>query len=183
MREAEVKLRKAVNELLRVVRMNAYMKKAQSELNELLDGSAMSLGIFEGKPGSEKLTEAKKYFEELLQKVKTSYGSSAISATYNRFKSALDDEEYSQSLGIEKELQTEEKSELFKKVFDIVVPAAEKWDFENDFFSYFIETAKEILMPTGEINTEQETICPYCDGIPKRIPKTEFFGPRSADTE
>ena len=81
MREAEVRLRKAVNELLRVVRMNAYMKKAQSELNELLDGSTMSLEIFEGKPGSEKLTDAKKYFDELLQKVKASYGSEAISAT------------------------------------------------------------------------------------------------------
>lgn len=183
MREAEVRLRKAVNELLRVVRMNAYMKKAQSELNELLDGSTMSLEIFEGKPGSEKLTDAKNYFDELLQKVKASYGSGAISATYNRFKSALDDADYRKTLGVEKELQTAEKSDLFKKVFDIVVPAAEKWDFENDFFSYFIETAKEILMPTGEMNTEQETVCPYCDGLPKRIPKSEFFGPRSADTD
>lgn len=183
MKETEIRLRRAVYELMHVVRMNAFMKKAKAELGELLDGSTMSLEIFEGKPGSEKLTEAKSYFEELLQKVKTSYGSEAISAAYNRFKSALDDVEYRKALGIEKELQTAEKSDLFKKVFDIVVPAAEKWDFENDFFSYFIETAKEILMPTGEMNTEQEVICPYCDGMPKRIPKSEFFGPRSADTD
>lgn len=183
MKETEIRLRRAVYELLRVVRMNAYMKKAQAELGELLDGSTMSLEIFEGKPGSEKLTEAKGYFDELLQKVKTSYGSEAVSAAYSRFKSALDDGEYRSSLGIEKELKASEKSDLFKKVFDIIVPAAEKWDFENDFFSYFIETAKEILMPTGEMNTEQETICPYCDGVPKRILKSEFFGPRSADTD
>jgi len=183
MKETEIRLRRAVYELMHVVRMNSFMKKAQAELGELLDGSTMSLEIFEGKLGSEKLTEAKSYFEELLQKVKTSYGSEAISAAYNRFKSALDDGEFRKALGIEKELQTAEKSDLFKKVFDIVVPAAEKWDFENDFFSYFIETAKEILMPTGEMNTEQEVICPYCDGMPKRIPKSEFFGPRSADTD
>lgn len=183
MRETEVRLRKVVNELLHVVRMNSYMKKAQSELIELLDGSTMSLEIFEGKPGSEKLTDTKKYFEDLLQRVKISYGASAISATYNCFKSALDDMECLESLGIDKELKIEEKSELFKKVFDIVVPVAETWNFENDFFSYFIETVKEILMPTGELNMEKEEICPYCDGIPKKISKAEFFGPRSADTD
>ncbi len=183
MKETEVRLRKAVYELFRVVRMNAYMKKAQSEVTELLDGSDMSLEIFEGKPGTEKLTEAKDYFTALADKVKNSYGTEAISSVYNKFKEALEDENYRAELGIEKKLDTNEKSKLFKKVFNIIAPEAEKWDFDNDFYSFFIETAKEMYMPTEEMNTEAEEVCPYCDGVPQRISKVDFFGPRTTDTD
>ncbi len=183
MKETEVKLRKAIYELFRVVRMNAYMKKAQSEISELLDGSGMSLEIFEGKPGTEKMTEARDYFVMLADKVKNSYGTEAVSSAYNKFKNALDDSDFRAELGIDGEVSTNEKTELFKRAFDLVVPEAERWDFENDFFSFFIETVKEIYMPVGETNTEIEEICPYCDGEPKRMAKTDFFGPRSSDTE
>ncbi len=183
MKESEVRLKKAVYELFRVVRMNAYMKKAQSEMIELLDGSDMSLEIFEGKPGTEKMTDAKDYFTALADKVKNSYGTEAVSSAYNRFKIALDDAEYRSELGIDAELTTSEKTEMFRKIFDVIVPKAEQWDFEDDFFSFFIETVKEMFMPTDEMNTEPEEICPYCDGVPQRIAKTDFFGPRSSDTE
>lgn len=183
MNEAEIRLKRSVYELFRVVRMNAHMKKAQSELAYLLDGSDVSLEMFEERPGSEKLEDAKAYFETLTAKVKDSYGTRSIAAVYNRFKSALDDKTYRETLGLSEEMSNEEKSALFKKAFDMVVPAAEKWDFEHDFFSYFIETVKEIIMPTGEMDTEQEESCPYCDGAPQKISKGEFFGPRSAEGE
>ncbi len=183
MNEAEIKLKRAVYELFRVVRMNAHMKKAQSELTSLLDGSDLSLDMFEKRPGSEKLEDAKGYFENLLAKVKDSYGTRSIAAAYNRFKAVLEDGEYREYLGLAEELSNDEKSKLFKMAFDTVVPAAERWDFEHDFFSYFIETVKEIIMPTGDMNTEQEESCPYCDGTPKRMLKGEFFGPRSSEGE
>ena len=183
MNEAEIRLKRSVYELFRVVRMNAHMKKAQAELTWLLDGSDVSLEMFEGRPGSEKLEDAKEFFETLLVKVKESYGTRSVAAAYNRFKAAIDDKAYRESLGLTDELTNEDKSTLFKKAFDMVVPAAEKWDFEDDFFSYFIETVKELIMPTGEMDTEQEESCPYCDGTPQKISKGEFFGPRSAEGE
>ena len=70
MNEAEIRLKRSVYELFRVVRMNAHMKKAQAELAWLLDGSDVSLEMFEGRPGSEKLEDAKEFFETLLVKVK-----------------------------------------------------------------------------------------------------------------
>ena len=183
MNEAEIKLKRAVYELFRVVRMNAHMKKAQSELICLLDGSDMYLAMFEERPGSEKLEDAKAYFETLAAKVKDSFGTRSIAAAYNQFKLALDDKAYRESLGLTEGLTNEDKSTLFKKAFDMVVPAAENWNFEHDFFSYFIETVKEIIMPTGEMDTEQEECCPYCDGTPQKLSKGEFFGPRSAEGE
>ena len=183
MNEAEIRLKRSVYELFRVVRMNAHMKKAQAELTWLLDGSDVSLEMFEGRPGSEKLEDAKEFFETLLVKVKESYGTRSVAAAYNRFKAAIDDKAYRESLGLTDELTNEDMSTLFIKAFDMVVPAAEKWDFEDDFFSYFIETVKELIMPTGEMDTEQEESCPYCDGTPQKISKGEFFGPRSAEGE
>ena len=181
MNEAEIRLRRAVYELLRVVRMNAHMKKAQSELTYLLDGSDMSLEMFEERPGSGKMEDARTYFETLVAKVKESYGTRSVASVYNRFKIMLDDKAYCEYLGISKLMTNDEKSLIFKKVFDEIVPLAEKWEFKDDFFSFFIETVKETIMPTGDMNTELEEVCPYCDGIPQRIPKGDFFGPRSSE--
>lgn len=183
MKDTEIKLRKAVYELFRVVRMNAYMKKAQGELTALLDGTDVALQIYEGKPDSEKMTDAKDYFENLLLKVKDSYGAKAISGVYGIFKTALDDPEFRKVLGLEGEIDASQKSALFRKAFDLTVPRAENWKLDEDYFSFFIETLKEVIMPTGEVNTEPEESCPYCDGSPRKIPKSEFFGPHSGESD
>lgn len=181
MNEAEIRLRRAVYELLHVVRMNAHMKKAQSELTYLLDGSDLSLEMFEERPGYEKMEDAQAYFETLIAKVKDSYGTRSVATTYNRFKAMLDDKACCEYFGISTSMTNDEKSLIFKRVFDEIVPVAEKWEFKDDFFSLFIETVKETIMPTGDMNTELEEVCPYCDGIPQRIPKRDFFGPRSSE--
>lgn len=183
MKDTEIKLRKAVYELFRVVRMNAHMKKAQAELLALLAGTDVALQMYEGVPESEKLADAKEYFENLIAKVKESYGSKAISGVYSQFKTMLDDPEFCREIGLKDAVDAGKKSELFKKVFDLMASRAETWKTDDDYFSFFIETLKEVIMPTGEINEEQEEICPYCEGSPRKISKGEFFGPHSGEND
>lgn len=180
MNRTEQILRKAINELLHIIRMNDLMKKAQGELNALLEGSTYAIDMLEHTTGSEKYAEAKEFFEELLEKVKSSYGTTAISNAYNCFKTALDDDEFRENIGAGGELSLQEKSNIFRKAFDKLLMKAESWDYEQDFYSFFIETVKEIFMPTNDLDTNPEEICPYCDGIPQKIAKAEFFGPHSA---
>ena len=183
MKETEIKFRKAVYELFRIIRMNAYMKKAQTEIEELLSGSETALAMYDGAPGAEKLDDAKEHFENLLLKVKESYGNRAISGAYNSFKAVLDDPDFRKELGHEDPFSSAEKSELFKKLFDIAVPRAESWNKDEDYFSFFVEALKEVIMPTEDLNTDPEEVCPYCDGNPRRITKSEFFGPHSGKDE
>ena len=183
MLEVEKNVRIAVFELFHVVRMNAYMRKAQAELKELLDNSEYSLRMFEHSTGSDKLSDAKEYFEMLIGKIKNSYGTEAVSKAYNCFKIALDEEEYYKPLGLKEIPDPSEKSSLFRRAFDKIVLVSENWDCELDCYSFFIENVKEIIMPTNEKNTDAEEICPYCDGIPQRIQKSDFFGPHSGEGE
>ena len=183
MLDVEKNVRIAIFELFHVVRMNAYMRKAQAELNELLGNSEYSLRMFERSTGSDKLSDAKEYFEMLIGKVKNSYGTDAVSKAYNCFKIALDEEEYYKPLGLTEVMSPNDKSTLFRQAFDKIVLASEHWDCELDCYSFFIENVKEILMPTNEKNTDVEEICPYCDGIPRRMEKTDFFGPHSGEGE
>ena len=166
MGNTEMELRKALYGLFRIVRMNAYMKNARREFNELLDSSDFALSIFENAPGAECLSEAKESFEFMADKIKDSYGSKAVSQAYSEFKSALEDNDFLHTVGLSEALSPKEKSDLFSKAFNKVVPQAEAWDEEQDFYSLFIETIKEIIMPTNELNIEADTTCPYCDGEP-----------------
>ena len=115
--------------------------------------------------------------------LKYSYGTDAVSKAYNCFKIALDEEEYYKQLGLTEVLSPNDKSSLFRQAFDKIVLASEHWDCELDCYSFFIENVKEILMPTNEKNTDVEEICPYCDGIPQRMQKSDFFGPHSGEGE
>ena len=175
----ETKLRKAIYGLFHIVRMNAYMNNAKQEFAELLDGSEFALAMFENLPECKKLADAQKNFEDMTLKVRDAYGTGAVSSAYNCFKSALDDEKFLREIGLEEEISTQEKSNLFSKAFNAVLPRAEIWDEDEDFYSYFIETVKEIIMPTEEMKTESEEVCPYCDGYPRRVRRAEFFGSRS----
>lgn len=180
MTDTERDLRKAINELLHIARMNDFMKKANSELNALLDGSDYAVQMLEHKADAEKYRQARDYFSELLEKVKSSYGSSAVVGAYNCFKAALDNDEFRHEIGAAEELSLQEKGNIFRASFDRIISKAEEWDYEQDFYSYFIETVKEYFMTTEEVNTEPEELCPYCDGMPIRISKADFFGPYSA---
>lgn len=183
MNQIEQSLRKAINELLHIVRMNDLMKKAQSELCGLLDGSQFAVDMLEHAQGSDKYTEAMELFNDLVGKVKNSYGSAAISNAYNCFKDAMDEKDFRNEIGVDGELSLQEKSNIFRKAFDKILIKAEVWDYEQDFYSFFIETLKEIFMPTNNLDTATEEICPYCNGVPRRIAKSEFFGPHSASGE
>lgn len=182
MGNTEMELRKALYGLFRMIRMNAYMRNAQREFHELLDSSGFALSIFENAPGADRLSEAKERFESMVAKVKASYGSSAVSKAYSEFKSALEDDGFLHTVGLSETLSPKEKSNLFSKAFNKVLPQVEFWDEEQDFYSYFIETVKEIIMPTSELNVEIEKVCPYCEGEPKIVPARDFFGPHSGKT-
>ncbi len=183
MTDTERELRRAINELLHIVRMNDFMKKANAEFNGLLDTSKSAVAMLERTQESGDYRQARESFTEMLEKVKGSFGTAAVTNAYNCFKAALDDEDFVSEVGAEKNLSLQEKSHIFRRLFDLVVAKAETWDYEQDFYSYFIEITKEVFMPIEEINTASEEICPYCDGIPKRISKAEFFGPHSANSE
>lgn len=183
MLEDEIRLRKAINELFHIVRMNTFMLKAKKEFNDLLKGSDYELKIFERNIGSEKLSEAKEEFENMALKVKNSFGNTAISNAYSCFKSALDNEEFYLKIGLKRKATVEQKSDIFKAAFDKFLLKSEKWDCELDCYSFFIENVKEIIMPVGNKKKETEEICPYCDGIPQRIQKTDFFGPHSGEKD
>ena len=73
MLEVEVSLRKAINELFHIVRMNTFMIKAKKEFEDLLKVSDYELKIFERNFGSEKLSQAKEEFENMTAKVKNSW--------------------------------------------------------------------------------------------------------------
>ena len=180
MRETELDLRRSLESFLHVVRANSFMKKAQSEFEIMLSNSVYSVAMLEHSENSRKYSEAKDFFNMLLEKIKSSYGQSAVSDVYTSFKSALEDNGFSLELGVTDELSAEEKKEIFKKAFEKLVVKAESWDYKEDFFSYFLETVKEIIMPTEQLNNEVEEICPYCGGIPKRVPKSDFFGLNSS---
>lgn len=94
MSEAEKKLKYAVNNLFHVVRMNGFMKKASCEFDELLETSDYALKMFEDPSRMQTFVEAKDFFDAMLKKVKTSFGSDAISAAYNAFKEALENDEF-----------------------------------------------------------------------------------------
>ena len=183
MLEVEVSLRKAINELFHIVRMNTFMIKAKKEFEDLLKASDYELKIFERNFGSEKLSQAKEEFENMTAKVKNSYGNTAISNAYSCFKNALDTEEFYLKIGLNSKITTEQKTEIFKAAFDKLLLKSEKWDCELDCYSFFIENVKEIIMPVGKRNKDTEEICPYCDGIPQRIQKTDFFGPHSGESD
>jgi hypothetical protein len=183
MSDTEKRLKFAVNNLFHVVRMNGFMKRACGELNEMLDVSDYELKMFEDEPGMRKFIEAKNYFDNLMNMVKNSFGSDAISSAYNAFKETLDNEAFMESLNLSQQLSASEKSNIFRKVFDKLLVDAEEWDSELDIYSYFIENTKEMLMPTEELNTEADEICPYCSGVPAKILKSEFFGPHSSEGE
>lgn len=183
MSEAEKKLKYAVNNLFHVVRMNGFMKKASCEFDELLETSDYALKMFEDPSRMQTFVEAKDFFDAMLKKVKTSFGSDAISAAYNAFKEALENDEFLASLRLTEHLSTDVKSNIFRKVFDMLLVDAEIWDSELDIYSYFIENTKEILMPTEELNTDADEICPYCGGVPAKILKADFFGPHTTEGE
>lgn len=183
MTDTERELRRAINELLHIARMNDFMKKANSEFNGLLDTSNNAVSMLERTQESSKYRQAQECFSDMLEKIKISFGTSAVSNAYNRFKEALDDDSFVKEVGAEKNLSLQEKSHIFRKLFDLVVAKAEAWDYEQDFYSYFIEIVKEVFMPTEDINTDSEEVCPYCDGVPKRISKFEFFGPHSPNND
>lgn len=180
MTDTEQDLRKAINELLHIARMNDFMKKANKELNALLDESRYSVQMLEHTADSEKYRQAKDFFTELLEKVKNSYGSSAVARAYNCFKAALDNEDFRHEIRAFEELSVQEKGNIFRSSFNQIISKAEEWDYEQDFYSYFIETVKEYFMTTEEVNMIPEEVCPYCDGVPKRFAKADFFGPYSA---
>lgn len=183
MLEVEVSLRKAINELFHIVRMNTFMIKAKKEFEDLLKASDYELKIFERNSGYEKLSQAKEEFENMTAKVKNSYGNTAISNAYSCFKNALDNEEFYLKIGLNSKITAEQKTEIFKAAFDKLLLKSEKWDCELDCYSFFIENVKEIIMPVGKRNKDTEEICPYCDGIPQRIQKADFFGPHSGESD
>ena len=88
MRETELDLRRSLESFLHVVRANSFMKKAQSEFEIMLSNSVYSVAMLEHSENSRKYSEAKDFFNMLLEKIKSSYGQSAVSDVYTSFKSA-----------------------------------------------------------------------------------------------
>ena len=116
MTDTERELRRAINELLHIVRMNDFMKKANSEFNGLLDTSNNAVSMLEHTQESSQYRQAQECFSDMLEKIKSSFGTSAVSNAYNRFKEALDDDSFVKEVGAEKNLSLQEKSHIFRKL-------------------------------------------------------------------
>ena len=79
MTDTERELRRAINELLHIARMNDFMKKANSEFNGLLDTSNNAVSMLERTQESSKYRQAQECFSDMLEKIKISFGTSAVS--------------------------------------------------------------------------------------------------------
>lgn len=53
---------------------------------------------------------------------------------------------------------------------------------ETDGYAIFIEMIRQMMNPT-EDSKRITDVCPYCDGIPTRIAKLEFFGNMADDID
>ena len=182
MNKEEVNLRKAANNLILILSMNEQFKQALDSFDALLSMTDYERRMFESPSAMSGYISAKEGLNRSFEQFKETFGASVISACYEAFKMALTTEEFCHDAGIKTGLTKTETATLYNKVFRELSENAGKYPEEADGYAIFTETLRKAMNQTEDFIPISD-ICPYCDGIPTRISKMEFFGDRMDDAD
>lgn len=183
MTEAERKLRLATNNLILVISFNECMKRGLEEFEALLSISDYEQRFFENPVSMKAFTDTKSGLYDNFEQFKKTFGSDTISRTYEAFKTALADPIFCAEVGIDKELTKTDAAALFNTVFQKLMKAATALPEETDGYTVFTELLREAMSDNPTLAREPQDTCPYCDGIPSRVPKADFFGKGTDDSD
>lgn len=183
MTEAEMKLRLATNNLILVITFNECMKRGLEDFEALLAISDYEQRFFENPVTMKAFTDTKAGLYDNFEQFKKTFGSDTISRTYEAFKTALADPVFCTEIGIDRELTKADAATLFNTVFQKMMETASALPEETDGYTVFADLLREALSGKTESPREIQEACPYCDGIPSRIPKTDFFGKGTDDSD
>ena len=178
----EHELRKAANNLILVLTINEQIKQGLESFQALLSMSDFEKRTFYNPSSMSAYTAAKEGLQTSFEQFKATYGSAVISAAYEAFKKALSKKEFCIEVGIKSELTKSEAATVFNKVFQELSEQKGAFPEEADGYAIFIEMIRQAMNPT-EALTESIDVCPYCDGMPTRISKAEFFGDAVDDVD
>lgn len=183
MTEAEKKLRLATNNLILVITFNECMKRGLEDFEALLSISDYEQRFFENPVTMKAFTDTKNGLYDNFEQFKKTFGSDTISRTYEAFKTALADPAFCAEMGIYRELTKTDAATLFNTVFQKMMSTASTLPEETDGYTVFTELLREALNGKPDSAKEMQETCPYCDGIPSRIPKADFFGKGTDDSD
>lgn len=182
MLKEEVQLRTAANNLILLLLTNTQIKQGLESFEALLSMSDFEKRIFENPSAMSAYSEAKDGLFSSFDSFKSTYGSSVISAAYEAFKQALGVTVFCAEIGIKNNLTKAEAATLFNKVFKELSDHVESFPEEADGYAIFVEMVRQALNPVKAPNVTID-VCPYCDGVPARTSKAEFFGEQIDDVD
>lgn len=175
MLKEEHELRKAANNLILVLTINEQIKQGLESFDALLSMSDFERRAFDNPSSMSAYTNAKEGLHTSFEQFKATYGSAVISATYEAFKKALSEKEFCVEVGIKTDLTKSEAATVFNKVFRELSEQNGTFPEEADGYAIFIEMIRQSINPVSDTRPPVD-VCPYCDGVPTRISKAEFFG-------
>lgn len=182
MLKEEHELRNAANNLILVLTVNEQIKQGLESFNALLSMSDFERRTFDNPSSMSAYSAAKDGLQTSFEQFKATYGSAIISATYEAFKKALSKKEFCIEAGIKTDLTKSEAATLFNKVFQELSEQSGTFPEEADGYAIFIELIRHAMNP-GDDSKPITDVCPYCDGMPTRISKAEFFGDMVDDVD
>ncbi len=182
MLKEEHELRKAANNLILVLTINEQIKQGLESFQALLSMSDFEKRCFDNPNSMSAYTAAKEGLQTSFEQFKETYGSAIISAAYEAFKKALSEKEFCIEAGIKTDLTKSEAATVFNKVFQELSEQRGAFPEEADGYAIFIEMIRQAMNPIEDSDVSTD-VCPYCNGMPTRISKAEFFGDAVDDVD
>ena len=182
MTDTERDLRTAMNNLLCMITLSGRMNQTLKELEALFAVSDFEKRIFEQPQQMRGYAEAKAMLCDAVEQIKATYGKQIISEAYEAFKNALSEPAFCKETGIDIVLEKTEAAKLFNDVFNRMVDMENAFPDEADGYLIFVELVREVRSQTTRSDTAAD-ICPYCDGLPSKTAKADFFGENHDDNE
>ena len=182
MTDTERDLRTAMNNLLCMITLSGRMNQTVKELEALFAVSDFEKRIFEQPQQMRGYAEAKAMLYDAVEQIKATYGKQIISEAYEAFKNALSEPAFCEETGIDIALEKTEAAGLFNDVFNRMVDMESSFPDEADGYLIFVELVREVRSQTTRSDTAAD-ICPYCNGLPSKTAKADFFGENHDDNE
>lgn len=182
MTENEHRLRVAMNNLILMIALNEQFRLGIKDFEALLSISDFEKRIFEQPTRMSKFTEAKDGLYASIDNLKNTFGKDIIAEAYDAFKAALSDDAFRADANITATLSMSEAAAMFNTVFQRMKDLAADLPDETDGYTVLIHLIREIKDPAYKPE-EDPDVCPYCNGIPTRTPKADFFGKNCDDTD
>ena len=182
MTDTERDLRTAMNNLLCMITLSGRMNQTLKELEALFAVSDFEKRIFEQPQQMRGYAEAKAMLCDAVEQIKATYGKQIISEAYEAFKNALSEPAFCKETGIDIVLEKTEAAKLFNDVFNRRVDMENAFPDEADGYLIFVELVREVRSQTTRSDIAAD-ICPYCNGLPSKTAKADFFGENHDDNE